>query len=198
MSKKRFGEQRSEFDSIDDCEDTVKDLRNKIKVLEGAPDDEIIEVAQQVQTSKLQLGEYMKAILDLRNAETDTSSADCLSRMMINLINSDWVNQETLFDLREQINKFTKNIEVFSQLQGEITSMLTILKTADITSSEEYIENASKFVININVIFTQYNNYKTLINNYHTINNTHWSNDQFYISNFVLENKHKFIIKKIP
>ena len=73
----------------------------------------------------------MKAILELRNAETDTSSADCLSRM-INLINSPWVTQETLFDLKEQINKFVQNIKVFSQLQGEITSMLTILKTANI------------------------------------------------------------------
>lgn len=165
MSKKRFGENsRQEFDSIDDCEDTVRDLRNKIKVLEGAPDDEIIEVAQQVQTSKLQLGEYMKAILDLRNAETDTSSADCLSRMMINLINSPWVTQEILFDLKEQINKFVQNIKVFSQLQGEITAMLTVLKTANI-NGEEYIQNASKFVINVNVIFLQYNNYKALINN---------------------------------
>jgi hypothetical protein len=46
----------------------------------------LVEVAQQVQTTKLQLGEYMKAILELRNADTDTSSADCLSRMMIKLI----------------------------------------------------------------------------------------------------------------
>lgn len=191
MSKKRFGESRSEFDSVEDCEDTVKELRNKIKVLEGAPDDEIIEVTQQLQTSKLQLGEYMKAILDLRNAETDTSSADCLSRMMINLLNSEWINQEILFDLKEQIDKFTKNIEVFSQLQGEITSMLTILKSANI-ESEEYIQNASKFVINVNVIFLQYNNYKALINNLITFLETNQKvNKEIYLKHITeIKNYH--------
>ena len=163
MSKKRFGE-RSEFNSIEECEETVKDLRHKIKVLEGASDEEIVDVAQQVQTTKLQLGEYMKAILELRNADTDTSSADCLSRMMINLINTEWISQEILFDLKEQINKFVQNIRVFSQLQGEITTNLSILKSSTI-NNEEYIQNTSKFIINVNVIFLQYNNYKLLINN---------------------------------
>jgi hypothetical protein len=54
--------------------------------------------------------------------------------------------------------------------------------------------NSGSFILKINEYTKEM--YKTLIHNYHTINNTHWTNDQFYISNFVLKNKHKFIIFK--
>jgi hypothetical protein len=52
--------------------------------------------------------------------------------------------------------------------------------------------NSGSFIIKVNDYTRQM--YNKIIYNFHTVKNTHWTNDQFYISNYIYENKDHFFI----
>jgi hypothetical protein len=112
-----------------------------------------------------------------------------------------------LFLINEYLKKGDYDIIIFLDSDAWIQNVkgLDILITKLINNESKHGSfsrdpyNAKNTFINSGSFIIKVNNYtkemyNKIIYNFYTFRNTHWTNDQFYISNYVYENKDDFII----
>ena len=149
-------------------------------VLQGSDEDTIVSTAEHIASSQAQLGFYLKAMMDIRE-ESDDAISDCLSKIASNLLNCPWSSVEVIHKVYRMIDTFCLNVEVLSQLQGEVVALSNALRN---TAFEKINQDPVwEFILHIDQMFNKYLQYKRLVNQFMTyaINPTPF--DQVQIKN---------------